>query len=163
MWNWNFQMSGLIGEFECKLDSKGRLSLPSKLRVQFPDSAGNILVVNRGFEKCLVLYTKEDWLAETAKLNSVDDFMSPEIRRFKRVFTNGANLVQIDSAQRILIPKKILEYAELESDIVLSALNNKVEIWSKSNYDNELGVNSDELSNLASHFFNQQNLNKSKD
>lgn len=156
-------MSGLIGEFECKLDSKGRLSLPSKLRVQFPDSAGNILVVNRGFEKCLVLYTKEDWLAETAKLNSVDDFMSPEIRRFKRVFTNGANLVQIDSAQRILIPKKILEYAELESDIVLSALNNKVEIWSKSNYDNELGVNSDELSNLASHFFNQQNLNKSND
>ena len=77
MWNWNFQMSGLIGEFECKLDSKGRLSLPSKLRVQFPDSAGNILVVNRVFVKCLVLYTKQVWLAETAKLNSVDDFMSP--------------------------------------------------------------------------------------
>jgi len=99
-------MTAFIGEFNCKLDEKGRLSIPSKLRAQFPEAVGNTLVVNRGFEKCLVLYTKEDWLDETAKLNAVDDFMSPDIRRFKRIFTNGANLVQIDGAQRILVPKK---------------------------------------------------------
>jgi len=156
-------MSGLIGEFECKLDSKGRLSLPSKLRVQLPESAGNTLVLNRGFEKCLVLYTKEDWLNETTKLNEVDDFMSPEIRRFKRVFTNGANLVQIDSAMRILIPKKLLEYAQLESEVVLSAYNNKVELWSKSNYENELSIEADDLSSLAQHFYTQQSKNSSKE
>ncbi|MFN5694800.1 MAG: division/cell wall cluster transcriptional repressor MraZ, partial [Bacteroidota bacterium] len=105
------RMTAFIGEFNCKLDEKGRLSIPSKLRAQFPEAVGNTLVVNRGFEKCLVLYTKEDWLDETAKLNAVDDFMSPDIRRFKRIFTNGANLVQIDGAQRILVPKKLLEYA----------------------------------------------------
>ena len=98
-------MQGYIGEFTCKLDDKGRLSLPSRLRAQFPESAGNQLVVNRGFEKCLVLFTKDEWLKETARLNAVDDFMSPEIRRFKRIFTNGANRVPIDSSQRILIPK----------------------------------------------------------
>ncbi len=156
-------MSGLIGEFECKLDSKGRLSLPSKLRVQLPESAGNTLVLNRGFEKCLVLYTKEDWLKETTKLNEVDDFMSPEIRRFKRVFTNGANLIQIDSAMRILIPKKLLEYAQLESELVLSAYNNKVELWSKSNYENELSIEADDLSSLAQHFYTQQSKNSSKE
>ncbi len=156
-------MSGLIGEFECKLDSKGRLSLPSKLRVQLPESAGNTLVLNRGFEKCLVLYTKEDWLNETTKLNEVDDFMSPEIRRFKRVFTNGANLIQIDSAMRVLIPKNLLEYAQLESEVVLSAYNNKVELWSKSNYENELSIEADDLSSLAQHFYAQQSKNSSKE
>ena len=148
-------MSGLIGEYLCKLDDKGRLSLPSRLRAQFPESAGNTLVVNRGFEKCLVLYTREDWLQETSKLTAVDDFLSPEIRRFKRIFTNGANLVQIDNAQRVLIPKKLCEYAGLTDEVVLSAYGNKVEIWSRSNYDTELLVDAEELSKLAQNFHKQ--------
>lgn len=153
-------MNGLIGEYTCKLDDKGRLSLPSKLRAQFPESAGNQLVVNRGFEKCLVLFTKDEWLKETARLNAVDDFMSPEIRRFKRIFTNGANLVQIDNAQRILIPKKLLEYAGLEADVVLNAFGSKVEIWSLANYESELDVDADEMSKLAQNFFQQQKGNQ---
>lgn len=149
-------MNGFIGEFSCKLDEKGRLSLPARLRAQFPESAGNQLVVNRGFEKCLVLFTKDEWLKETARLNAVDDFMSPEIRRFKRIFTNGANLVQIDGAQRILIPKKLLEYADLDADVVLNAFGNKVEIWSQAHYESELDVNADEMSMLAQNFYQQQ-------
>lgn len=148
-------MQGFIGEFNCRLDEKGRLSLPSRLRAQFPESAGNQLVVNRGFEKCLVLYTKEDWLKESARLNDVDDFMSPEIRRFKRIFTNGANLVQIDNAQRILIPKKLLEYAGLEDDVILMAYGNKVEIWSQANYESELNADAAEMSELAKNFHAQ--------
>lgn len=145
-------MPGLIGEYYCKLDTKGRLSLPSKLRAQIPEAAGNVLVVNRGFEKCLVLYTKEDWLKETEKLNAVDDFMSPEIRRFKRIFTNGANLLSIDNSQRILLPKKLMEYADLNDEVVLSANGSKVEVWSKSLYESELDVESIELSELAKNF-----------
>lgn len=149
-------MPGLIGEYYCKLDAKGRLSLPSRLRTQFPESAGNVLVINRGFEQCLVLYTKEDWLLETEKLNAVDDFMSPEIRRFKRIFTNGANLLPIDNAQRILIPKKLMEYAGLNDEVVLSAFGSKVEIWSKELYESELDVESNELSELARNFHQQK-------
>ena len=115
-----------------------------------------MLVVNRGFEKCLVLYTKEDWLKETEKLNAVDDFMSPEIRRFKRIFTNGANLIPIDNASRILMPKKLLEYAALADDVVLSAFGNKVEIWSKDLYESELEVESNELSELARNFHKEK-------
>lgn len=117
-----------------------------------------MLVVNRGFEQCLVLYTKEDWLTETAKLTAVDDFMSPEIRRFKRIFTNGANLVQIDNAQRILIPKKLLEYASLQDEVVLVANGNKIEIWDQALYNSELNVDSAELSELAKLFHQQKNL-----
>ena len=152
----NTRMSGLIGEYYCKLDAKGRLSLPSRLRTQIPEAAGNMLVINRGFEQCLVLYTKEDWLKETEKLNAVDDFTSPEIRRFKRIFTNGANMLPIDNAQRILIPKKLMEYAGLADEVVLSAFGNKVEIWSKELYESELDVESNELSELARNFHNQK-------
>jgi MraZ protein len=152
----NTLMPGLIGEYYCKLDAKGRLSLPSRLRTQIPEAAGNALVINRGFEQCLVLYTKEDWLIETEKLNAVDDFMSPEIRRFKRIFTNGANLLPIDNAQRILIPKKLLEYAQLQDEVVLSAYGNKVEIWSKELYESELDVEANELSELARNFHTQR-------
>jgi MraZ protein len=152
----NAPMPGLIGEYYCKLDAKGRLSLPSRLRTQIPESAGNALVINRGFEQCLVLYTKEDWLLETEKLNAVDDFMSPEIRRFKRIFTNGANLLPIDNAQRILLPKKLLEYAQLQDEVVLSAYGNKVEIWSKELYESELDVEANELSELARNFHTQR-------
>lgn len=156
-------MNGLIGEYNCRLDEKGRLTLPSRLRAQFPESAGNQLVVNRGFEKCLVLYTKEDWLKETAKLGDVDDFMSPEIRRFKRIFTNGATLVQIDNAQRILIPKNLLEYADLHDDVILNASGSKVEIWSQANYEKELAADADEMSRLAQNFFQQQKGVKNKE
>jgi MraZ protein len=57
---------------------------------------------------------------------------------------------------RILIPKKLLEYAELNDDVVLSANGNKVEIWSQYHYDTELMVDSDELSSLAQHFHKQK-------
>ncbi len=153
-------MTAFIGEYNCKLDEKGRLSIPSKLRGQFPEAACNILIVNRGFEKCLVLYTKEDWLEETAKLNAVDDFMSPDIRRFKRIFTNGASLVQIDNVQRILIPKKLLEYAGLKSEVVLVANGNKIEIWDEDMYTSELNVDSTELSQLAQLFHKERNQGK---
>jgi MraZ protein len=156
-------MPGFIGEYYCKLDNKGRLSLPSKLRAQFPEDADSMLVINRGFEKCLVLYTKEDWLKETEKLNAVDDFMSPEIRRFKRIFTNGANLISIDNAQRILIPKKLMEYAGFGDEVVMSAFGNKVEIWDKALYESELDVESNELSELAKNFHQKKSLNGEQD
>jgi MraZ protein len=104
-----------------------------------------------------VLFTKEDWLDETAKLNTVDDFMSPDIRRFKRIFTNGANLVQIDGAQRILIPKKLLEYAELLGEVILVANGNKIEMWDQATYESELKVDSAEMSQLAQLFHQQRN------
>ncbi len=146
-------MTHFIGEFNCKIDDKGRVMLPSRLRQQFPESSGNTLVVNRGFEQCLVLYTKEDWLKETGKLDHLDDFMSPEVRKFKRLFANGANPVQIDNVSRILIPKKLIEYADLKDEVVLTAYGSKIEIWSKSLFEKELDVDSNELSQLAQKFF----------
>ena len=141
-------MANYIGEFDCKLDSKGRLFLPAKLRSQIPNKSAAAMVVNRGFEKCLVLYTKADWEAETAKLNILNEF-NREARKFIRVFNNGANMVQIDNAGRVLLPKKLMDYAGLSGEAVVSAYGSKIEIWDKKTFVSELEINADDFALAA--------------
>ena len=141
-------MPQFIGEYECKIDAKGRISLPAGLRKQIPDETLERLVVNRGFDDCLVVYTRAEWLKETEKLNGLNSFNKAE-RNFIRLFNNGATEIQVDSASRILIPKKLQEYAAIKDDIVLFAYANKIEIWSKANYYKQLNISPDEFSALA--------------
>lgn len=155
-------MSEYIGEYRCKLDEKGRLSLPSKMRAQLSEDNLHSLIINRGFDKCITLFTKEDWLKEATKLNAVDDYTSEEIRRFKRIITAGANIVQPDSAQRILIPKTLMDYADLKENVVISARGSKFEIWDATLYDEQWNVSPEEMSRLAN-LFQQQASKQEKE
>lgn len=141
-------MPQFIGEYECKIDAKGRISLPSSLRKQIPEEAGDRLVVNRGFDKCLVLYTRQEWLKETEKLNHLNAFNKRD-RMFIRLFNNGATEIQLDTAARVNIPSKLLEYADLSTDAVLFAYGNRIEVWSRKHYDEQLNIDPDEFSSLA--------------
>jgi len=141
-------MARFIGEFECKIDNKGRIILPSKLRMQIPDQDAKTMVINRGFEKCLVLYTSADWNMETEKLQVLNDF-NRKARKFIRQFNNGANIVAIDGSSRINIPNNLIDYASLQGDIVISCYNHKIEIWDKKHYEEELSFDEEEFSNMA--------------
>lgn len=125
-------MTGFLGEYEVRLDAKGRFLLPSGFKKQIPEEAAPF-VLNRGFEKCLSLYTNESWAPLFSKLSQLNDF-DPEVRKFKRYFLNGATPVELDTAGRILIPKNLMEYAGLEKDIVLVSAIDKIEIWDKTKY-----------------------------
>ncbi|MBX7203804.1 MAG: division/cell wall cluster transcriptional repressor MraZ [Bacteroidia bacterium] len=141
-------MSMFLGEFECKLDAKGRIILPSVLRKQLPQEAAERLVVNRGFEKCLVIYPKNEWdliTAELAKQNSYN----ARTREFIRYFTRGATELVMDNAGRILVPKPLQEYAALKTEIILSSQLNKIEIWSKESYDRLLSNEPEDFARLA--------------
>jgi MraZ protein len=141
-------MARFIGEFECKIDSKGRIILPAKLRLQIPDKDAKAMVINRGFEKCLVLYTSTDWNMETEKLAVLNDF-NRAARKFIRQFNNGANIVQIDTSSRINIPNALIDYASLSGDIIISCYNHKIEIWDKKHYEEELKFDDEEFSRMA--------------
>ncbi len=141
-------MTRFIGEYACKIDAKGRISLPSALRRQIPEEAGDRLVVNRGFDECLVLYTRQEWLKETEKISGLNMFNKTD-RKFIRLFNNGANEIQVDGASRVLIPKKLLEYAGLDNEAVLFAYGNRIEVWSPANYEAQLNMDPDEFSELA--------------
>lgn len=151
-------MPKLIGEFDGKVDAKGRVVFPAGLKKQLPDGAGERLVINRGFDKCLVVYTREDWETETQKLEGLDGFNQMD-RQFIRIFNNGATEAALDTANRILIPKKLTTYAEIESDVVLYAYNNKIEIWSKKNYEAQMDIDPDAFSKLAETVMSRKNGN----
>ena len=125
-------MIGILGEYEVTLDAKGRFLLPAGFKKQLPEQAAPF-VLNRGFEKCLILYTAESWAPLFLRLSQLNDF-DPKTREFKRYFLNGATQVNPDTAGRLLVPKNLIEYAGLEKDIVLVSAIDKIEIWDKIKY-----------------------------
>jgi MraZ protein len=122
--------------------------IPAGLKKQLPKDTLGKMVVNRGFEKCLTLYTRRDWDAELEGLGHLNHF-NKKHRLFIRQFSNGATEVQMDKASRVLIPKKLVDYAEIDAEAVFYAYGNRIEIWSKKLYDEMMAVDPDEFSDLA--------------
>lgn len=89
--------------------------------------------MNRGFEKCLALYTKQSWEPIFKRLSALNDF-DPKVREFRRYFLNGATEVELDGAGRMNLPNNLIADAGLKKDIVLVSAINKIEIWDSSKY-----------------------------
>jgi MraZ protein len=132
-------MNQLLGEYPCKIDPKGRLRLPSGLLEQLPQEEQDHFVINRGLEKCLMLYPKKVWDEKSAQVNQLNDF-DLQARLFKRAFYRGATPLKRDGADRLNIPNQLLEWAGVaDGEVVLAAVNDKIEIWSASEYEAQLG------------------------
>jgi len=126
-------MIGFLGEYEATLDPKGRFLLPAGIKKQLPGEASTHFVINRGFEKCLTLFPMTSWEPIFGEISKLNDF-DPKVREFRRYFLNGATMMELDSAGRILIPQNLKDHAGLEKDIVLVSAVNKIEIWDKTKY-----------------------------
>ena len=126
-------MATFLGEFEATLDSKGRFLLPAGFKRQIPEGESTRFVINRGFEKCLSLYTMQSWQPLYDQISTLNDF-DPKVREFRRYFLNGATIVEPDAAGRLLLPQSLKDYAGLDKDIVLAAAVNKLEIWDAVQY-----------------------------
>jgi MraZ protein len=126
-------MIGFLGEYEATIDSKGRFLLPVGFKKQLPEEANTQFVINRGLEKCLSLYPIKSWEPIFSDISKLNDF-DPKVREFRRYFLNGATMMELDSAGRLLIPPGLKEHASLEKDIVLVSAVNKIEIWDKIKY-----------------------------
>ncbi len=141
-------MSNLIGEFECKIDAKGRFMLPAGIKKQLPVEEQDKFVVNRGFENCLVLYPYSVWQTISDEVNRLNLF-NKKNRDFARYFFRGATELTVDSVSRLLLPKPLMQYANLDKEMVMFAFANKIEIWAKDAY-YALHVNEpDDFSSLA--------------
>ena len=126
-------MGQLTGEFECKLDAKGRMMLPAALKRQLPNVELDGLVVNRGLERHLVLYTKNEWDKITNRLAKLNRYVVKN-RQFIRTFTRGHSELALDSSNRVLISKSLLDYAGIDTEVVLLCQIDQIEIWSKEAY-----------------------------
>ncbi|KGE86815.1 MULTISPECIES: division/cell wall cluster transcriptional repressor MraZ [Phaeodactylibacter] len=142
----NFEQ--LLGEYECKIDAKGRMRMPSGLIAQLGEGEALSFVINRGFEQCLMLYPEPVWERITNEINQLNLY-NKKNRNFVRYFYRGAQKVSMDSADRILVSKRLLEYAGIDKEVVLSAYNDRIEIWAADQYEALLDEEPEDFSDLA--------------
>ncbi len=138
-------MTFFTSEYECKLDAKGRLVLPARIKNGLPETSGNELVVGLGFEKCLIVYPILEFKKLYAKVAGLSEF-NPDYRKLQRNFFRGNTVVELDSSGRFLIPKQMLNYAQLEKQVVVVGMGNKVELWNPELYKEQLYDNQNEFS-----------------
>lgn len=141
-------MAGFLGEHECKLDSKSRFILPAGLKKQVPEEAEGQFVINRGFERCLVLYPKNEWEKIAAEIEKLNDY-DKEKRQFKRYFFRGATPLTLDSSDRLLIPKQLQKHANINRDLILFAYSNKIEVWDNETYEQMIEEEPEDFAALA--------------
>lgn len=137
-----------LGEYICKLDAKGRLTVPSGLKKQLDNEGREGFVLNRGFEGCLGLYPHKDWLKVANKLNDLNLFTIKN-RAFVRKFQNGATKLDMDGNGRVLLPKDLQEFAGISKEVVLFAYADRIEIWDKAKYNEVMNEEMGDFAALA--------------
>ncbi|NJM26426.1 MAG: division/cell wall cluster transcriptional repressor MraZ [Bacteroidia bacterium] len=147
-------MTFFTSEYESKLDVKGRLVLPARIKAQLPEGSGNELVVRKGFEQCLIVYPMVEFKKVFSRISGLSEF-NEEYRRLQRNFFSGTATVELDNSGRFLIPKNMLTYAELDKEVKLVGMGNKVEIWNPAIYEKNLISDPGELSKLAQKYLNE--------
>ncbi|PBQ31441.1 division/cell wall cluster transcriptional repressor MraZ [Sphingobacteriaceae bacterium] len=131
-------MTGLIGEYDCKVDAKGRFMFPVDLRKQLEEIFEKGFVINRNLhQKCLVLYPLSEWEKLNKKLSKLNRLIKAN-DVFVRKFTGGATNVEADNSGRLLVPKSLTDYADIKSDLKVLGSNNVIEIWDKKLYEDFL-------------------------
>lgn len=133
-----------MGEYKHNIDAKGRLIIPSKFRDQCDAS----VVVTRGFEGCLALYTEAGWQEYYNKLQTLPK-NKKEVRSFVRMITSRASACEFDKLGRINIPSVLREVGDLSKECVIVGVGDHIEIWSQASWDayyNENKDNFDEIS-----------------
>lgn len=123
------------GEFEYKIDEKGRIPIPPKFRNELKDG----VVLAPGIEKCLTVYTPVEWKKLAASLTG-GSLTRSKMRKLNRALFATAFNTKIDNQGRIAIPAPLKEHADITEDVVVAGANNYLEIWSKSSWEEEKSI-----------------------
>lgn len=137
-----------MGEYHHNIDEKGRLIMPSKFR----NDLGETFVITRGIDSCLFVYPKDSWNNITSKLNELS-FTKKDVRSFQRFFLSAATICEFDKQGRVSVTSPLADYADLTKECVIIGVNDRIEIWSKENFDKFLEDNIDNVSDIAEHLF----------
>lgn len=145
-------MQMFMGEYHHNIDDKGRIVLPGKFRNENMDK----IVVTRGLEQCLYLYTVEEWEKVVAKLNKLP-FTKKDARTFMRSFFAGASVCEFDRNGRINIISSLVQYAGLTKECVIIGVNDRIEIWDEKLFNDFMNENSSKMGEIAENLFEVEN------
>lgn len=148
-------MNSLIGTYDCKVDAKGRLMMPSGMKKQLVSIIEDGFVLRRSvFQPCLELYPMSEWQTVMQKVNKLNRFKKKN-NDFIRRFNAGARIVDIDGSGRLLIPKDLIGFAGISKNIVISPAVNIIEIWDKDRYEQAIDDAAIDFADLAEEVMGQ--------
>ncbi|MGB7841760.1 MAG: division/cell wall cluster transcriptional repressor MraZ [Salinimicrobium sp.] len=152
-------MINLIGTYECKVDAKGRLMVPSAIKKQLEPVLHEGFVLKRSvFHPCLELYPMQKWNQLMKSMSSLNRF-DPKIANFIRQFMAGVKMVEVDSNGRLLIAKDLIRVAEIKKEIVLTSPIDIIEIWDKDKYESAIDTPQEDFAQLAQEVMAGVNMN----
>ena len=140
-----------LGEYEYKVDSKGRLPLPPKFRQEF----GSELILTRGEETCVVAYPTSEWQKVTETI-AVKEMIPSKRRKVHRVKYGSANSLTLDAQGRIALPSALRAYAQIENNAVIVGANNYIEIWNPPLWNAEKASSEEEVYQIIENLEGQQ-------
>ena len=134
-----------VDEYDRQLDERGRIILPAKVREKISQT---VFITQSPTDKCLQIYTEEEWGTISDKLRDLPVTTDPNARAFVRLFFGTAASSEVDKQGRILLASNLKAYANLEKDVVIIGQSSYIEIWSAENwneYNKAEEINLDEL------------------
>lgn len=138
-----------IGSFTYSIDSKGRVSIPAKLRKYVKPEANDTFVMTRGVEQCIVIYPLDQWKELVdQKLATLNEFDRKEAM-FLRAFLQRASEDTLDSQSRLLVPQNLIEYAGIEKEVFILGAIKKIEIWNPAVYEKYLSSQPETFEEIA--------------
>lgn len=142
-------MIDFIGDYTCKLDDKGRVSLPAAFIRQMAGAMQDRFVVKKDiFDPCLVLYPMAEWERQNQILRKNTNPYNREHQRFLRGFFKGIAEVVLDGSNRLLIPKRLLDEVGADREVVMTGQLGKIELWTRDAYD-KIDGDGDSVATLA--------------
>lgn len=133
-----------IGEYHHRLDDKGRIIIPAKLRAHLTDS----FVMTRGLDGCVFIYRNDDWERLEQKLASLP-LTRKEARAFVRFFYAAAQEMSLDKQGRVNISESLIQYAHLDKECIIVGVSNRIEIWNRQRWEEINKEMIDQFDNIA--------------
>ena len=128
-----------LGEFEYKIDEKGRVPVPPKFRRELKEG----VVLTTGPEKCIIAYPQAEWNKLAATLTS-GTIAASKLRRLNRaIFATAFSLI-IDNQGRIALPVPLREYAGIDDELVIAGVNTYLELWNKEQWESEKSISQEQ-------------------
>ncbi len=129
-----------FGEFDYKIDEKGRVPIPPKFRSELKEG----LVLTPGVEKCIVAYTLSEWKKVATTLTTNGSVTPSKLRRLNRAIFATAFSLNIDGQGRIALPTPLREYAAIEDEVVIVGVNDYLELWNKEQWESEKAISQEQ-------------------
>ncbi len=128
-----------LGEFEYKIDEKGRVPIPPKFRRELKEG----VFLTPGVERCINVYTPAEWKKVAATLPTGSVARS-KLRRLSRAIFATAFSLNIDGQGRIALPVPLREYAGIEDEVIIAGVNTYLELWNKEQWESEKAISQEQ-------------------